>query len=685
VICWGLSGNTGRSTGAHLHFELILPEGDAAFGGRVDPTAYLPGGGTASSLGWMLADIPGISRRQVEALVDAGVLTPEQVAGEAPLPGMTQILSPEELAHWLDVNVFDAGGSDAVSARQGWNLIAGARAMLQTGPKPVKPKKGDGEGVVLGDGSSVGTPLRPGLVPGLTEAMIKTLNEAGITTFEQLAGRDSGMGPTAWMDALTGLPGIGPATAEKLVTGTLEAINSGKLARATEGGPPPAQPGDRPLEAGVVKGVGPATLDKLRAAGITTVEQLRDTAPEWLALNVEGMGETTAGEVVDLATEVAKTPWDGRPNWEGLPYIGAVTEEEMYEKGYTASDALATVSPKRLAYDLGISEERARNAINAYRKANGLPELTEEAEAALEALEGATPDDLEDIDGVGSKLEERLYKGGYSTHASLYELGFDELKRVLAQPDSTTFKVLNALREEQGLPPFTSVAEARGATAAPVGEEPGNLGTAGVSSGQQQLLERQGVKTLKELTEISDADLAKWLGISVSDAQEMKRRAQQDMDARSAAAAGDGAVPEPPLEMSDADPFAVRGPADANMQRAFAALQKLRRGERPERDEAPAAPATVPQDTSMKPDARLNLGDALSTLLDGVERGQQAIRATMVAGVGEAAAGGSDATLATAAKGLGVNMDQLSEELLARLRLTLLKDVFDEFEKVMNS
>lgn len=87
----------------------------------------------------------------------------------------------------------------------------------------------------------------------------------------------------------------------------------------------------------------------------------------------------------------------------------------------------------------------------------------------------------------------------------------------------------------------------------------------------------------------------------------------------------------------------------------------------------------------MKPDARLNLGDALSTLLDGVERGQQAIRATMVAGVGEAAAGGSDATLATAAKGLGVNMDQLSEELLARLRLTLLKDVFDEFEKVMNS
>lgn len=88
----------------------------------------------------------------------------------------------------------------------------------------------------------------------------------------------------------------------------------------------------------------------------------------------------------------------------------------------------------------------------------------------------------------------------------------------------------------------------------------------------------------------------------------------------------------------------------------------------------------------MKPDARLNLGDVLSTFLGGFERGSQpAIKVMSVTGAGEGASGGSGAALATAAKGLGVSLDQLSEELLAKLRLTLMRDVFDEFEKVMGA
>ncbi|MCO5214397.1 MAG: peptidoglycan DD-metalloendopeptidase family protein [Caldilinea sp.] len=755
----GLSGSTGNSTGGHLHFELILPGGPDEMQGRVDPTPYLPGSGQPSAGGWLLTDVPGVSAALAAALVDAGVTTPEQLAGLAPLPGQSAPPSSAELAHWLDVNVINQAGRDAISAQQGWNLVAGARALLQMGPKPVKEKEGEGSAAATpgayGEAQEGGTPLRPGVVPGLGEKTIETLNKAGITTFEQLSGRQSGMSEDQWIEELIKLDDIGPATAEKLVTGTKSALSSGALTPST--GIPPAKEGDTPLRPGVVAGLGEKTIETLKAAGITTfeqlsgersgmsaekwmaeleklpdigpttaeklvtgatvalaggalepmgggpppakegdrpltpglvdkvgvsaianlaalptpittVEQLAATSPDWLDANVKDFGPSTALAAYTSANEIAQTPWDGSPDLVALPHVGEKKAAEMREAGYGTRDALETVSPQRFGFDMGMNVEKAREVLNAFRAQVGLPELTPEIEAALQAKEGVTPEDFEWLSNIGPTNEEKLYAQGTVTEQALYDLGISGIKGALGITDQKALEIYNELRVKRGEEPIDTVQEARDVSdpKIPIGQEAGMLGITGATNDQQILLQAHNIQTLQDLIDEDPDDIATWLGIEKGQAETLQERARKDIAAR-----GGGTYFDPDaLKMPGASPYAATrtlGP----VRDAAAVAAGWRRLLREEKVEEP--------ELEPKPDKRLELGDTVEKLQATTEDpGRKAVEVTaarkpeMFSRENKSGSGGA-----------GVNMDELEAKLLERLRGRLTREVFSEFEKVL--
>src|SRR5690606_30142281 len=187
------------------------------------------------------------------------ITTFEQLSGRQ--SGMSEDQWIEEL-----IKLDDIGPTTAV------NLVTGTKSAVSSGamaPSAGIPAAKEGD-----------TPLRPGVVAGLGEKTIETLNKAGITTFEQLSGERSGMSAEQWMEELTKLDDIGPTTAEKLVTGATVALASGTL-EPMGGGPPPAKEGDRPLTPGLVDKVGASAIANLAAlpTPITTVEQLAATSP----------------------------------------------------------------------------------------------------------------------------------------------------------------------------------------------------------------------------------------------------------------------------------------------------------------------------------------------------------------------------------------------------------------------
>lgn len=668
----GLSGSTGNSSGPHLHFEMIMPDGPDEYGGRVDPTPYLPGYGDASDIpggeGWMLTDISGIGSQMAANLVDAGITNPGQLAGVLPLPGMDRPGTPAEIAHWVDVNVLNAEGNDAVSPQQGWNFVTGARALLQTGPKPVKVSAGNGasgfQSGIVREGDS---PLAPGIVSGLGPATIEKLAEYGITTFEQLSGARSGMTDAEWVVELSKLPDIGEKTARDLAQGASSAVRSGVARQSVVGGPPAAKPSDRPLVPGVVPGVGEETIKKLAALDtpITTVEQLKGTSPAFLAKNVEGWGETKAINAVLEAEKVAETPWDGRPAWSSLPHIGAQSEKALYEAGVDSAKAMLGMSPKRLAGMVsGMDVDEAREAINAFRAQQGLGALTPEEELKLEGAEPATPDDFEFLTGVGKKTEQRLYDAGITSVGALYEMSFDDIKTAMKLSDREALVVVNELLSLAGGKPYASIEEAKKAMAPEPGTQT-DLGTYGLTSAQVKMLSSDlDVQTQNDFLGKDDQVLADALGITLPYVQNMKELIRKEQAAQGEEFFDPEDVPAAP----STQPYSAkstREPIQEVSERAAGIANWLR----------PKEKAVKESDIEEKPDKRLDLGDTVDALERQTE--DPGKKAVSVSKAKKAPAADTETPRRSS-----VFTDR-EEEMLEKLRSRVVREVFSEFEKVL--
>ncbi len=508
------------------------------------------------------------------------------------------------------------------------------------------------------------------MVAGLGEKTIETLKAAGITTFEQLSGERSGMSADKWIEELTKLDDIGPTTAEKLVTGTKVALSSGGL-EPMGGGPPPAKEGDRPLTPGLVDKVGASAIANLAAlpTPITTVEQLAATSPDWLDANVKDFGPSTAIAAYTSANEIAATPWDGSPDLEALPHVGEKKAAEMREAGYGTREGLEGVSPQRFAFDMGMNVEKAREVLNAFRAQVGLPELTPEIEAALQKKEGVTPEDFEWLKNIGPTNEEKLYAQGTVTEQALYDLGISGIKGALGTTDAKALEIYNELRVKRGEEPIATVAEARDVSdpKIAIGQEAGMLGVTGATNDQQILLEAHDIKTLQDLIDEDPADVAAWLGIEKGQAETLQERARKDIAAR-----GGGTYFDPDaLQQPSVQPnAATRSLGPVRDTAAVAAGWRRALREDVEVDEEELEP---------KPDRRLELGDTVEKLQARTEDpGQKAVevavakKPALYSRENKAGSGGA-----------GVNMDELENKLLERLRGRLTREVFSEFEKVL--
>ena len=143
-----------------------------------------------------------------------------------------------------------------------------------------------------------------------------------------------------------------------------------------------------------LKGVGPKTVEKLEAAGITSIEKLADMTPEQL-VEIPGIGEKM----------VEKIHQSVAAHFEALESQPAVTESETAAGPAGSSEA-------EVAEEAEGSEEQAGGSAEAAGLTSQAPEAEHVSEAAenagenrLDDVQAERPEDAQDTESSESKAE----------------------------------------------------------------------------------------------------------------------------------------------------------------------------------------------------------------------------------------------------------------------------------------
>ena len=286
-------------------------------------------------------------------------------------------------------------------------------------------------------------------IKGIGPKYAAQLSAAGITSFAALAAADPQR-----LRAIVNAPGwrqvdypTWVAEAKSLAVAPRRAVVGDDLTR--------------------LEGIGPVYDAKLRAAGITTYEQLAQAegtrlaeiiqAPAWRRVHygawIEQARLAAAGDEAGLKALQDQLSGRQGDNLDLIDGIGEKTVAALNAAGINSYASLAEASPERLAeitrtagvrggnFGAWIEEARVRAAGKRVRHATRSTPL---------ARKVSCPQDLSKVKGVGSAYETKLYAAGIGTFWELSAADDAELKRILEikqfqQVDLTSLKA-DALR-----------------------------------------------------------------------------------------------------------------------------------------------------------------------------------------------------------------------------------------------
>jgi predicted flap endonuclease-1-like 5' DNA nuclease len=268
------------------------------------------------------------------------------------------------------------------------------------------------------------------------------LKHAGITTFAQLAAADEAtlketIQAPAWRRVNYGEWIEQARLAAAGDTAGLEALQAELFSRA----------GDN---IGLIAGVGEKTAAALGAAGITTYAALADSTPESLAEITSAAGvrggnfgawieeaklraagkrvtRTTRGAGVAIGPKVP-CPQD----LSRVKGLGSTYETRLYAVGIGTYWELSEIADEDLRRVLEIQDFQAVDIVAV--KAAALA-LAEETDSVGRYWDGTSPDDFEQLEGIGEVFERRLYDAGICTFRALSEVSEERLQEICQAPD----------------------------------------------------------------------------------------------------------------------------------------------------------------------------------------------------------------------------------------------------------
>lgn len=435
----GLSGDTGNSTGPHLHFGVRTEWGPDDMKGWVDPSPYLPGTGTPGASGWTLKDI-GLSDKEVAYLVDLGIRNPEEILALGP-DNNTAAAALDTLYQRM------ANMEDQLSPAEAQNIVNMARAKLMTGNKPAEPDP-NAPPVPTRTLREVPEPsakgdvqLRAGMIDGLNEEIVRHLAVKGITTLDQLKA----VGPE-WLDKE--IKGLGPKTAPELYAAAVTYKPA-----PTEGETDPArlrapQQGDTRLVPGMFPGLTQNMVRNLASAGIVTLEQLKTVSPQWLDQTVKDVGPKTADDLKGGAADFR--PRTGPQALEPglIKGLGEARIADLAAANIFTLDDLATAKLTDLDKIPGIGPTIASDLISGAAALTGIKPALDAAGQSLDVLPGIGATSAATI---AEKFDISTVSGlaGFTNAQALA----DAVKGLTLDEARTA---INEARKLEGLPPLTS-------------------------------------------------------------------------------------------------------------------------------------------------------------------------------------------------------------------------------------
>lgn len=148
------------------------------------------------------------------------------------------------------------------------------------------------------------------------------------------------------------------------------------------------------------------------------------SAPPPLAAN---LGEAGLLDQPLASSGVTRCPQD----LEQVKGISQVYEQRLYETGIGTFWQLANSPPETLA---SILDVRQLHGVALERIIDDAARLAKETNSVGLVWQGAPPDDLERIEGIGETFERRLYEAGICTFAALAASSIDDLARICRAP-----------------------------------------------------------------------------------------------------------------------------------------------------------------------------------------------------------------------------------------------------------
>ncbi|TFG15591.1 50S ribosomal protein L32e [Candidatus Thorarchaeota archaeon] len=255
-----------------------------------------------------ITDIPGIGEKMEESLRNAGIKTVLSLSKA----------DPEKLAAKV-------GGLGVSSAE---DFISEAKKLLPQ-EEPSKEKK-----TGLEDITGVGPKTQ------------ESLRAAGYETVEKIAIADP-------VEIAEKVEGVGDATADQIVEAALELV-------------PDDVKKKRKPRLSDITGVGPKTQDALRTAGYNTVEKIAIAEPADIAEKADGIGDTTADQIVEAALELV--PDDvkkkRKPRLSDITGVGPKTQDALRAAGYKTVSMIANADSAEIAEKVeGVGDATADNIV----------------------------------------------------------------------------------------------------------------------------------------------------------------------------------------------------------------------------------------------------------------------------------------------------------------------------------
>ncbi|MHA2089886.1 MAG: helix-hairpin-helix domain-containing protein [Candidatus Kariarchaeaceae archaeon] len=210
-----------------------------------------------------------------------------------------------------------------------------------------------------------------------------------------------------------------------------------------------------------IKGIGPATADKLRAFGLSSVEDIANSSPEtissgikvtikkainWVSdaqLNLTGTSDIKVLEKKPVKEIPTIKPDDSVTIIKG---IGPATARKLEAAGYNTLKSVVDAIPDEIAESLSISLSKATAWVaDAQMKLTG--ETKVEEPKVKKAVAVSVSDPLRRIRGVGPTYNKRLIQNGIESLNQFVALDVDEIAAIAKIPVSKAKQWLTDARK----------------------------------------------------------------------------------------------------------------------------------------------------------------------------------------------------------------------------------------------